>query len=885
MTHWYWSSLKRELRASWLKLSLAALSLLLATAALTSVLMTDARLAQATVKQAEQILGGDAEIFDVRLLPSSLVEQLESSGFIARGARITTFVTMIDPGTRERARLTETLAIDDSWPLMSTLRILPAAKYEELKAGSVYLEKSFADTHGISTYDEPFNSPLRDRTLEKLWQSQKAIKIGQDIFPVVGLIENDQSRNFASFATGSRIYIDRTLATKQQFISAQSRLRDKFVLQFSPQVSQTEGREWLKREINNSNISSIRMTTKDDALESAFKPARSLFLFYDALGFALLILLGLGTAQSIHSYLIRKHSDAKILNMLGAPQTHTALIYLGNVFIVLLVAVGCGAWAGYELFSHYLFQRLSLLTPGLNFNLDEGAQNALSLRFALSAFLLTSALLLPGCLLYFKGTSKSNDQRFENTTTLKRIKELLSLLLSNFRNFPDLAWLIATFFLSFLISKESAFNLILVAIIAGVYLCVRLLIKLFGHLGITSRFRLPLFLRIAASELSSRPTQSSLSLMLFCLSVCLVVFLWDLRLNIIGQLAAGFSDGSKPNVFVIDSPQTEITGVEKIMQDAKASGLTTTQMTRARIESINNLPADEWLKGLQAQEQPSSRARHLLNREQNLTSRAELTPEEEVVAGQFWSSTPSKEPVNEVSVELGIAQSLSLTEGDVIVFNIQGIPVKAKVTSLRRVQWQSFKPNFFFVLHPSLLEEAPYSGLITAAIDDDKQRKEALNEIYKNHPGLTAIDGSEFARLAEKLITSAIEIVRYLSAMLFIGAFLNIVLSAWNSFTLRARNFSLYRCIGANNRLVMSSCLTEYLIIAAGGGLIGLLASWGLSATIENAILTSNDRLNTTLLPGLIVFGVVLIIALVVGLLSASLILREAPLKNLKRPT
>jgi ABC-type antimicrobial peptide transport system permease subunit len=83
----------------------------------------------------------------------------------------------------------------------------------------------------------------------------------------------------------------------------------------------------------------------------------------------------------------------------------------------------------------------------------------------------------------------------------------------------------------------------------------------------------------------------------------------------------------------------------------------------------------------------------------------------------------------------------------------------------------------------------------------------------------------------------------------------------------------------------MTSCLTEYLVIAAGGGLIGLLASWGLSATIENAILTSNDRLNTTLLPGLIVFGGVLIIALVVGLLSASLILREAPLKNLKRPT
>lgn len=884
MTHWFWSSLKREVRASWLKLSLAALSLFIATGALTSILMTESRLTQATLKQAEHILGGDAEIHDVRILPAVLLEKLERSGNIARGTRVSTFVTMIDPGKKHRARLAETVAIDEAWPLLSSVQVLPSAKFEQLKAGGVLVEKSFADTFGVSAYEEEFNTPLRERTLKKLWEDQKAIRIGEEIFPIVGLVENDQSRNFASFATGARIYIARSIAVQQQFISAQSRLRDKFVVQFSPDISQADGQKWLKSEVAASKSTSVRVTTKDDALESAFKPAKSLFLFYDAIGFSLLILLGLGTAQAIHSYLIRKHNDAKILVMLGAPHSQTALIYLGNVFLLLVFAVSSGAWAGYQLFTSSIFPRLSLLTPGISLALDPELQSTVSLRFALSVFILTSSLLLPGTLLYFKGMSKSVLKPFQKTTPLARIKELAGLAFSNLRNFPDLVWIIAAFLLSFIISEESVFNLILVSFIAAVYLCVRVLVQLFGKFGITSKFRLPLFLRIAASELSSRPTQSSLSLMLFCLSVCLVVFLLDLRGNIVNQLTAGFSSGARPNVFVLDSPQENIGSVEKILTSAEASEVITTQMTRARILSINGLEPDNWLVNIKQQQEVTNRTKHLLNREQNLTTRAQLTPEEEVVAGKFWPKDSEKLKVNEVSVELGLAKNLNLNLNDTIVFNVQGVPVSAKITSLRRVQWQSFKPNFFFVLHPSLLDEAPFSGLITAAIPVADKRMEAVNQLYKEHPGLTTIDADEFSKIAEKLVSSAIEIVKYLSVMLFLGAFLNIILSAWNSFTLRARNFSLYRCIGANNQLVITSCLTEYLCIALGGGLIGLLASWGLSASIEHIMLTPNDQLNSSSLPGLLVIGTVLLIALLVGIASAALILREAPLKNLKRP-
>lgn len=200
------------------------------------------------------------------------------------------------------------------------------------------------------------------------------------------------------------------------------------------------------------------------------------------------------------------------------------------------------------------------------------------------------------------------------------------------------------------------------------------------------------------------------------------------------------------------------------------------------------------------------------------------------------------------------------------------------------MRWQSFRPNFLFVLHPSVLHEAPYSALIAATIQENKARNETMSTLFQNHPGLTSIDANEFSQLAEQLVNAAVGIVRTLSLMLFAGALLNTLLTAWTSFSLRAKNFSLYRCLGANNALVMGSCLAEFVLMAVVGCAIGLGASWVLSAIVERSLLTADDQLNTSLLPSLSVGITVLALSTVIGVISAILILRQAPLRVLRRP-
>ena len=149
MSQWFWPSLQRELRASWMRLSLSAISLFLATSALTSIILTDARLAHQTRKQADVVLGGDAEIYDVRLIPETLIEKLQSSSNIARKTRITNFITMMNPTPGQRPRLVEAVSIDDSWPLVPGIKLTPTSSYEQLRSGGIWIEKTLASNLGL----------------------------------------------------------------------------------------------------------------------------------------------------------------------------------------------------------------------------------------------------------------------------------------------------------------------------------------------------------------------------------------------------------------------------------------------------------------------------------------------------------------------------------------------------------------------------------------------------------------------------------------------------------------------------------------------------------------------------------------------------------------
>ncbi|NBO38573.1 FtsX-like permease family protein [bacterium] len=888
MNQWFWPALKRELKASWNKLSLAALSLFLATAALTAVILSDARLQYQTKQQADLLLGGDAEISDVRPLPATLLENIQNSAKIVRKTHLSSFFTMASFAPGARPRLVEALAVDDAFPLVPAMNVVPKLSHEQLRQGGIWLERSLAESFSLQVTQERWSGEPGEKLQQKLVGERKAIRIGKKIYPIVGIVENDQMRDFASFSLGARIYLAREIATKQKFISTQARMRDKLVVQFASHIDAKKGKEWLLDEIKKSPSPQASLKSKDDALANTFKPARSLFLFYDGIGFSMLLLLGLGCAQGIHSYLQRRRSDAKILTLIGAPHQQVALLYIGNIAVIAAVALALGAWCGFSIYEFYLLPKIKSWTPGLTAQLPQAGMVALTFRFAIAVFCLTSALVLPGALFLLQKNHSRTQERnpgFASISPLKnRVSKSVSLVADLIRDFPDIIWLFAAFILSFVISSQIIFNLYLVLILSLAYVLIHFCVRYISSLGLSSRIRLPLFFRLATSEISARPAQSTLSLMLFCLSVCLLGFLWNIRGNIVDQLTNVFSNNTRPNVFVLDAPPEAVKSIGEILRSGRAEHVWSEKITRARLASINGKNQDQWLAQFTSQSEAEQTAQRLFNREQNLTSHESPGSDEEIISGRFWSKESAQAKLTEVSVEQGIAKRLKVDLGDQLTFDVQGVPLKVKVTSLRRVRWQSFRPNFLFILHPSVLEDAPFASLITAAVRESKNRQDVITQLFQQHPGVTAIDAHELTTLVSRLMTTAVDIVRSLSIMLLIGALINTGLSAWTSFTLRSQNFSLYRCLGANNSLIMSACLSEFILLAGLGSTIGLLASLGLSAIVQSTLLNINDQLTTAPWSGISIALGVVVVSIAIGFATSLLILKQAPLRVLRRP-
>jgi putative ABC transport system permease protein len=143
----------------------------------------------------------------------------------------------------------------------------------------------------------------------------------------------------------------------------------------------------------------------------------------------------------------------------------------------------------------------------------------------------------------------------------------------------------------------------------------------------------------------------------------------------------------------------------------------------ARIASVDGRPVED-IAGL------DGNASRRLTREHRLTSRAELTPDNRVVEGAWWSD-PARD---EVSLEERFARDLRLGIGDVVEFDVQGVPVGVVVTSLRRVDWQSLSINFFVVVEPGVLDAAPALHLMSARVPPANERmlQERLSREFPN---------------------------------------------------------------------------------------------------------------------------------------------------------
>jgi putative ABC transport system permease protein len=267
-----------------------------------------------------------------------------------------------------------------------------------------------------------------------------------------------------------------------------------------------------------------------------------------------------------------------------------------------------------------------------------------------------------------------------------------------------------------------------------------------------------------------------------------------------------------PNRFLINIQTDQVQSIEKTLREAGLTQVRLSPMVRGRLIALND-------RAVSAADYDDARAQRMVEREFNLSYVDRLAEPGQIVAGRDLN--PSRQ---EVSLEIGLAKSLGLKVGDMLDFDVAGEKIRMEVTSLRRVDWDSMRANFFAITTAAALKEAPQTWMTAFYLPAD--RLAVTQQLVKQFPNLTVFDvGAILSQLQNILDKVSVAVQGLFLFSVFAGA---MVLAAALSATRdeRVREAALLRAFGATRRQLAGAQRIELLAV---GALAGLLAAGGAS--------------------------------------------------------
>jgi putative ABC transport system permease protein len=268
------------------------------------------------------------------------------------------------------------------------------------------------------------------------------------------------------------------------------------------------------------------------------------------------------------------------------------------------------------------------------------------------------------------------------------------------------------------------------------------------------------------------------------------------------------------------------------------------------------------------------RAQRLVDREFNLSWSARLPAGNTVSGGRWHGATQAAE----FSVEQGLAETLNLKLGDRLVYDIAGNRIEAVITSLRKLDWDSMRVNFFVMSPPDVLGSFPASYITSFHLPADKSA--AIPELVRAFPNLTVIDVAALVKQLHATIDQVARAVQLVFGFAVLAGLAVLYAALQASSDERRHELAVLRALGARSRQLSAALLAEF---AALGALAGLLA--GIAASLIGwGLARFAFRLDYLPQPGLWAIGLLsgMVLVVIAGWLGASSMLRQSALPALR---
>ncbi|MDC0332987.1 FtsX-like permease family protein [Gammaproteobacteria bacterium] len=792
-------------------------SIVLAVTSISSVGFLGDRLKSSMQMQASSILGADLVLRSAAEIDSKYLNL--ASSLDLKSAETATFLSMIIAD--EDNLLTSIKAVTPSYPLRGKLTVVnfddsPIQHSGSPPQGSIWIEKKVSESLELNQSDN--------------------IIIGNKNFIVEGIIQDypDRNSSFVGFypvaivnindvdamgviQTGSRVVY------RQLFSGTQKNL-DRFV----------ESLDTLPPNIRLQNAIDVGDNLGEDIANST--------TFFNLASLFTIIISVIAAMMAVRRYASRNLLHTSLMKVFGASKTFILGHQITQLFLLIITASSFGLIFGYAL-QHLL---ISTLQGIINADLPPPSFRPVILGLITATFVVF-ATAAP----YIKILSDTEPIRIlRNDFTIKLSSNFIIYLVAFFSMFGFLGILFQDLKLILYIV------ITLVVVTSALYSIGRLLLYALSFMQFSNGTGWKLGLK----NLVQRGNESILQVIIFGLSLLFLVVLAETRTDLVDSWSETL-DEDTPNYFLFNIQEYNLKPISNYFEDQSQITPDFTPLIRGRLLSAKRPGSDVNFD-------------NLMDREANLTWQNLLPVSNKLVAGKWWTEG---DEVKEVSVDQEIAASMDLEIGDELTFSAGGKTFSVSVTSFREIEWQSFSPNFFFILSPAAGKELPNSYITSIKVKDSNK---LMNNFVATFPTITSVNLEAIINQAKNSISSASLAVQYIFLLTLMAGVLALIASIYANKDQRTKEAAIMHAIGASRAMIFKSAASEFFILGILSATTAVIFSTLLSSVIFYQFL---DLIYS---PNILILGLSFLLAItfifVAGVLSIRKSIYASPMITLR---
>ncbi|RTZ44440.1 FtsX-like permease family protein [Candidimonas sp. SYP-B2681] len=752
------------------EIRLLVLALVIAVAAVTSVGFLADRVGRALERDSAQMLGGDLALQSDAPIPANFIERAHTLGLDT--AQTLQFPSMVSGG--DQAQLVSLKAVSQGYPLRGQLRLSDTPAGKGVSQGQV---------------PEPGTAWVDAQVLGMLRISLgDSVAVGDFSMKVTRVITYEPDRGMQFVNVAPRVMIGLPDLPATGLIAPGSRVSHQLLVAGEPAaIKSYQG--WLDTHMKRGQkLSSLESNRPE--VQRALNRAHQ-FLILVAL--LTVMIAAVAVALAARRFSLRHQDGIAIMRCLGASKSQLTMMLWVQFVVLALIASTIGALAGYVVHQALVVMAASWLDTSL-----PNASWRPLFQGQVTGLLLLLGFALPP-LSALRQVPPARVLRRDASIGVARRWSAYGLGLAAF--FLLIIWISGDIRLSLVVAAGFLVAFFLFSALA--YVMVRGLgfmrYRVNGHAA----------LRFALAGMARRRALTVTQLCSLSMGLMILLLLAITRTDLLHGWQSTLPPDA-PNTFLINIQPDQRLAVSARLKQAGVAESGLSPMVRGRLLSIND-------QSVNPDHYTDDRAKRLVDREFNLSYADTLPASNKILRGRWLD--PEK---LEVSLESGLAKTLNIQLNDRLTFDVAGRPVVVQVSGIREVKWDSFQANFFAIMSPAALKDAPATFMTSIHVNDSNTT--LTQELVHAFPNLTIFDVGSILGQVQHVLDQVVQAVQFLFLFTVLAGVLVLGAALFSTRDERMHEVAVLRALGASGKQLVAAMRIELLVL---GAMAGLLASFG----------------------------------------------------------